>query len=236
MKNILKSIFNFFKTPPEIKYAGKSIYDIQIDIRSQKKYSLEELLDSLKEIENIPSEEKLSQENILNIFFESENMPSLCFSSYIVTKLENIDKEKVVEKFIQFLNHENETLRRIAGRALLKVEDIKGLNAVIGGHNHGHAVRTEASWVIAKMDDGTKAKEAIPGLIKLIEYKKINYRSHWAAVSALANIGEPAKEILLKNLDSKDKSLRYYSAMALSELKPEPIMNSKIKYIRDNDL
>lgn len=235
MKNILKSIFDFFKTPPEIEYAGKSLYDIQIDIRSRKKYSLEELLDSLKEIEKTPSEGKLPKEKILNIFFESENVPSLCFTSYIVTKLEKIDKEKVVERLIQLLNHEDETLRRIAGRALLKIGDIKGLNAVIGGNYHGHAIRTEASWVIAKME-GEEIKEALPSLLKLLEYKDINYRSHMAAASALANIGEPAKEILLENLNSEDKNVRFYSALALSELKPKPISNSKIKYILEKDM
>ena len=233
MKNILKAIQNYFQNPLAIQYAGKSIIDIQLDFRNKESITLEDLLQSLKEIERLPSDTELTSDDIHSILLNSEHLPSLCFSCYIITKYKDVEEQKVVERLIQLLSHENESLRRISARALLNIGNIEGLNAVVQGNKHGHAIRTQASWAIAKLGKSTPA--TIPALLTLIKDKNINWRSHWAAAMALASIGEPAKEILLENLDSENKDMRYYSAVALSEMKPIPIMNQKIQFILEND-
>ncbi len=125
-----------------------------------------------------------------------------------------INKMKTCESgLIAALEDQSETVRRIAALALVDIDTIRGLAAVVAGNNHGHAVRTQAANRLQKR--GFEAAEAIPGLLALLRFRQINWRSHLAAVDALAAIGEPAIPFLVHALTNGEPQLRRYAGAVL---------------------
>jgi HEAT repeat protein len=118
------------------------------------------------------------------------------------------------------LQDESETIRRTAALALVELDTVDGLAAVVAGSRHGHAVRTEAAHRLRR--HGPKASEAIPGLVALLRYREINWRSHMAAAGALAAIGEAALPWLLHMFHHGEPHLRYEAASALKEMNRTP--------------
>jgi hypothetical protein len=231
MKHFIKQLIRYFTPkidPLNKKYGSRSTNEWHYDFRSVKKGTLDEIVDSIKSIEKILPEIELKEKDIIKLLLNSNSVPTLCLCCYAVTKVELISTE-VETKLINLLSYPDESVRRFSAMSLTKIGSIKALSAVVEGNNHGHAIRTEAAYKIAKI--GSQAVTAIPSLFKLLEYKKINWRTHFAAADALASIGNEAIEPLLKNLDSEDKNLRYYSAIALSSMKPKPITNPQINMI-----
>jgi HEAT repeat protein len=121
---------------------------------------------------------------------------------------------------IAALEDYSETVRRISALALLDVATIRGLSAVVAGSRHGHAVRTEAAHRLGKR--GAEAAAAIPGLLALLHYGDINWRSHMAAAYALAAIGAPALPYLFHALTCGDGYPSLYAAIALDSIGPPP--------------
>jgi HEAT repeat protein len=118
------------------------------------------------------------------------------------------------------LHDESETVRRSAALALLALDTVRGLAAVVAGSRHGHAVRTQAAHRLRGHGEG--AIEAVPGLLYLLRDPNINWRSHAAAAAALAAIGEPAIPALVQVFEYGEPRLRYFAAMALKELDKTP--------------
>ena len=118
------------------------------------------------------------------------------------------------------LQDESETVRRTVALALLALDTVRGLAAVVAGSQHGHAVRTDAADRLRQHGNG--AAEAISGLVCLLRYRDINWRSHMAAARALAAIGESALPWLLRLFGGDEPHLRYYAAMALKEMNKTP--------------
>src|SRR5437763_1603910 len=118
------------------------------------------------------------------------------------------------------LHDESETVRRTAALALVALDTVRGLAAVVAGSRHGHAVRTEAAHRLR--GHGEEAIDAIPGLLCLLRDPNINWRSHAAAAGALAAIGEPAIPALVHVFEHGEPRLRYFAAMALKEMNKTP--------------
>lgn len=118
------------------------------------------------------------------------------------------------------LHDESEIVRRSAALALVALDTVPGLAAVVAGSRHGHAVRTQAAHRLR--EHAEVATEAIPGLLCLLSDPNINWRSHAAAAGALAAIGETAIPVLVQVLEHGEPRLRYFAAMALKELNSTP--------------
>ena len=73
-----------------------------------------------------------------------------------------IKDEKIFNRLLILLNHEEELIRRISAILLTELGTAEALNVVVAGSKHGHAIRTEAAWKLKAM--GKKASAAIPGL------------------------------------------------------------------------
>lgn len=122
---------------------------------------------------------------------------------------------------IAALQDESELVRRTAAESLLALGSVRGLAAVVGGSRHGHAVRTHAAFKLAKMKPG-ETTEALPALMVLLQYPDINWRTHFAAVSALQTIGDAAIPALMHGLRRGSPLLRQYAAIALKEMGKTP--------------
>nr|WP_320016339.1 hypothetical protein [uncultured Desulfobacter sp.] len=109
-----------------------------------------------------------------------------------------------------------ESVRRAAAIALVKMDTISGLAAVVAGHRHGHGIRTQAAYRLA--EHGAAAADAIPALYALINYPDINWRSHMAANVALSAIGEKATPFLIHALQHGSDASKSESATALNQL------------------
>ena len=128
---------------------------------------------------------------------------------------------KAETALIAALQDESELVRRTAGESLLTLGSVRGLAAVVGGSRHGHAVRTRAAFKLAKMKPG-EAAEALPALMVLLQYHDINWRTHFAAVSALRTIGDAAIPSLVNGLQRGSPQVRQYAAIALKEMGKTP--------------
>jgi HEAT repeat protein len=124
------------------------------------------------------------------------------------------------------LHDESEIVRRSAALALVALDTVRGLSAVVAGSSHGHAVRTQAAHRLR--EHGKEATEAIPGLLCLLRDPNINWRSHAAAAGALAAIGESAIPALVQVFEHGEPRLRYFAAMALKELNRTPALLAAI--------
>jgi HEAT repeat protein len=122
---------------------------------------------------------------------------------------------------IAALQDESELVRRTAGESLLALGSVRGLAAVVAGPRHGHAVRTQAAFKLGKMKPG-EATEALPALMVLLQYPYINWRTHFAAVSALQTIGDAAIPALVNGLHRGSPQVRKYAAIALKEIGKTP--------------
>ncbi|PHS14835.1 MAG: hypothetical protein COA78_05485 [Blastopirellula sp.] len=116
---------------------------------------------------------------------------------------------------IAVLNDQLESVRRSAAIALLKMDTISGLAAVVAGHRHGHGIRTQAAYRLA--EHGPAAVDAIPSLFALINYSDINWRSHTAASIALSAIGANASPYLTHALIHGSAQSKHESAFAMRE-------------------
>ena len=114
------------------------------------------------------------------------------------------------------LEDESEAVRRTAAEALLELGSIRALAAVVAGSRHGHAVRTHAAFRLR--DIGPPAAPAVPALMTLLRYPDINWRSHAAALTALAAIGETAIPVLTRFVRNRDPHLQDYAAEVLKEI------------------
>lgn len=119
------------------------------------------------------------------------------------------------DALIAALLDESDTVRRTAARALLDLDTVRGLAAVVAGNRHGHGVRTLAAFRLKEL--GANATPAIPALFRLINYDDINWRSHGAAASALAAIGPNALPYLIHALRYGSRAGRSWAAIALNE-------------------
>jgi HEAT repeat protein len=124
------------------------------------------------------------------------------------------------------LHDESEIVRRSAALALVALDTVRGLSAVVAGSRHGHAVRTQAAHGLR--EHGEEATEAIPGLLCLLRDPNINWRSHAAAAGALAAIGESAIPGLVQVFEHGEPRLRCFVAMALKELNKTPALLAAI--------
>ena len=109
-----------------------------------------------------------------------------------------------------------ETVRRSAAIALVKMNTVAGLAAVVAGHRHGHGIRTQAAFALS--EHGPAALPAIPALFALINYDDINWRSHSAAGVALTAIGQDAVPYLVTAIRNGSVRARYESAVALKQI------------------
>lgn len=76
---------------------------------------------------------------------------------------------------------------------------------------------TRAKAAIALGARGVDAREAVPKLIKMLADPKPYVRNR--AVDALGKIGDPAVPVLIEaNTMSKDRGIRFFSAMALKKI------------------
>jgi HEAT repeat protein len=141
-----------------------------------------------------------------------------------------IDKrEDCVESMISGLNDESETVRRSAACGLVMIRAVRGLAAVVSGNRHGHGIRTRAAYIL--QDIGPSAEEAIPGLMALLNYSDINWRSHMAASLALAAIGTPAIPYLVHSLEFGPDHARIQAASVLEELGLAPDRREQIERV-----
>lgn len=124
------------------------------------------------------------------------------------------------------LHDESEIVRRSAALALVALDKVPGLSAVVAGSRHGHAVRTQAAHGLR--EHGELATEAIPALLSLLRDPNINWRSHAAAAGALASIGESAIPALVQVFEHGEPRLRYFVAVALKELNKTPALLAAI--------
>ncbi len=131
-----------------------------------------------------------------------------------------IEKRDCETSLLAALQDASETVRRTAALALVDLNTVRGLAAVVAGPHHGHAVRTLAAQQLRQ--HGAAALNAIPSLIALLRDPEINWRSHLAAVDALVEIGQPAVAWLVSGLRSGDVQLRRYSAVALKIINRTP--------------
>lgn len=123
--------------------------------------------------------------------------------------------EVSVAALIAALNDSEEYVRRCAAYALCAIQDLAGLSAVVAGAAHGHGVRSFAAQLIGEL--GPSAAPAIPALFSLLHYSEINWRSHWAAIEALARIGPAAVPALREALSDPDPEVRRFADIALRE-------------------
>jgi HEAT repeat protein len=138
-----------------------------------------------------------------------------------------VDKHTACEgALLAALHGESETVRRTVALALVALDTVRGLAAVVAGSRHGHGVRTEAAHRLRAHGPG--AAEAIPGLLKLLSYRDINWRSHAAAAGALTAIGESAIPWLRQVFESGEAHIRYYAAMALKDMNKTPELLASI--------
>ena len=103
---------------------------------------------------------------------------------------------------IAALQDESDLVRRTAAESLLVLGSVRGLAAVVAGSRHGHGVRTKAALKLAKMNSG-EAVEAVPALMVLLQYPRINWRTHFIATDALAAIGDAAIPSLVERVASR---------------------------------
>ncbi|OJJ15821.1 hypothetical protein BKI52_36495 [marine bacterium AO1-C] len=234
MKKLLSYLQRFFRGDSEGLYNDPILQELYRDLVGyHTEPGLEELLKSFKKAEGIDFESQLDKQRILEIFLNTKVTITLLLGTKIVTKLGAVP-QNVLRHLILLLEHPNEGIRRSAAQSLYDIGSIEALSAVIAGNNHGRGIRTAACWKLNEF--GKAAAPAIPSLFALLRYKDINWRSHWAAAEVLGSIGEIAKPLLIENLDSTDIYLQYYSALALSLLKPTPYLTPEIeKIISDND-
>ncbi|HYT91696.1 MAG TPA: HEAT repeat domain-containing protein [Gemmataceae bacterium] len=128
--------------------------------------------------------------------------------------------ERYETSLLAALQDESETVRRTAAVALLDLNTVRGLAAVVGSSQHGHRVRMDAAHRLRQY--GPAAAEAIPALAALLRDQESNWRSHCAAAGALAAVGEAAIPWLLQLLAVGKAGPRYYAAMALKEMNKTP--------------
>lgn len=225
-------ILSFFKSliirPSKIKYAGKTLSEWHTCFIHENEVSRAELIEALKQSADIENETNLCELDVIDIFFKTEKVAPICLSIFTLSKF-NTCTEHIIIRLTKLLVHKNELVRRYSALFLYHIGTVESLSLVVKGYKHGHGIRTRAAQKLERM--GPDAHKAIPALIELIKYKNINWRSHFAAADALASIGPSAIEILLECIESDDSDLQYYSAVALSNMKPEPYINPKIKLI-----
>lgn len=231
MKKIVQQIKKHLGFKSQLKYGGMTIDEWHYHYRRDRKLDEKQLLLGIKEALGYESE--ISIEDVPQLYFKTQSLPVLCLCACIFT-LEETVSDNIIKKLIESLKHREETVRRFSAIALTEINKVSTLSAVVAGNSHGHAIRTEAAWRLKKF--GPQAREAISSLISLIEYPKINWRSHYAASEALSNIGEDAKDELLKRLDSSSKSVRYYCALALEQMNNTKLHQKKIENILKNDV
>jgi len=130
----------------------------------------------------------------------------------------------------------SEAVRRTAASALLDLDTIRGLAAIVAGDRHGHGIRTRAAYRLQQY--GPNAAPAIPSLFRLIDYSNINWRSHMAAAIALAAIGDSALPYLIHAVRSGSPSGKDWATSSLhqrgdySDL-PEDVVGILKKYAAD---
>jgi len=222
-------LFNFIKKTKQ-KYIDKKNRDelskIYSDYRYANALSTKSLINALKKSENI--NEEIENGEIVKIFTTSENIMSLGLSIYLISRLK-IQDEKICNSLLSLLEHEDELVRRISAILLTELGTVESLNAVVAGSRHGHSIRTQAAWKLKEM--GTKASAAIPGLIALLRYKKINCRTHAAAQCALSEMGEDAKNTLINLINDEDKTMREHAATTLKMMNPSKEIQEKINKV-----
>lgn len=211
-----------------VKKNRNELLKICYDYRHRNEISTKNLIDALKKSENKDANEKLGKDKIVRILITAENIVSIGLSIYLVSRLE-IKDEKINNRLLILLNHEDELVRRISARLLTEIGTVQTLNAVVAGNKHGHAIRTQAAAELREM--GEKASAAIPGLIALLRYKEIGWKSHFVAQCALSEMGEDAKIILLDLIDDQDKTMREHAATTLEMMNPSEEIQKKISNI-----
>jgi len=122
---------------------------------------------------------------------------------------------------IAALQDESDLVRRTAAESLLALGSVRGLAAVVAGSRHGHGVRTQAALKLREMKPG-EAAEAVPALMVLLQYPRINWRTHFIATDALAAIGEAAIPSLVNALRRGSPHVRRYGAFTLDEMGKTP--------------
>jgi len=226
--------FNPFKRKP--KYARRNIGEWYGTFRYHFNTSygpdLSEVKLAIAQSEKLKNNPSLTRIEIEKLLLTTKSISTLCLCIYSTAFYETHSSE-VTNKLIDLLKDEDELVRRFSAEGLLQIGSVEALSAVVGGNNHGCAVRTKAAWTLEKL--GENAIDATHSLLTLIKDQDINWRSHFAAAHALASLGPEVKEILLTNLQSEDQNLRYYSAYALSILKPKPVFNNQIAEILEKD-
>lgn len=225
----LKGYLWFWKDPlARPCYKTRSIIDWYSDYRTIKQGTLEELLEGIRRAEALPPDQELTTADLTELLVHSTFIPTWCLCIYALSKI-GAKGTVIEERLLVLLMEEEELVRRFAAIGLTKIGTVRALSAVVGKHGHGHAIRTTAAHQLAEL--GPTAEAAIPALLALIAYKKINWRSHYAAATALAKIGSAAVPHLLKEIEQEDKHRRYCAAVALSSLEPTPITNPLIEAI-----
>ena len=225
----LKGYLWFWKDPlSKPGYKTRSIADWYSDYDSIKQGTLEELLEGIRIAERLPPNQELTTADLTELLVHSTAAPTWCLCIYALSKI-GAKGTVIEERLLVLLKEEEELVRRFAALALTDIGTVSALSAVVEKQGHGHAIRTTAAHQLAEL--GPAAEAAIPALLALIAYKKINWRSHYAASRALAKIGAAAVPILLKEVEQEDKQRRYYAAVALSSMEPTPIMNPMLEAI-----
>jgi HEAT repeat protein len=120
------------------------------------------------------------------------------------------------EALIAALQDESEEVRRTAAASLVRIGSVRGFAAVAAGSRHGCAVRTEAARQLGRLKEG--ARDAVPALMTLLQYPRINWRTHYIAADALAAIGNAAVPSLLRGVSHGTPMVQYYAATALQEI------------------
>ncbi len=188
------------------------ILRIYYDYRTSKELATSHLVKALKQFEGKDFKKNISKDEILHLFFSTEKEGAIVICIYLISRL-SIKDEKIGQRLLILLHHTDEVVRRTAAILLTELGTVEGLNAVVAGNRHGHAIRTAAAWKLKEM--GAEGIAAIPGLIALLRDKQINWRSHAAAQYALSEMGEEAKIVLMKLLDDEDEAMREHAAIIL---------------------
>lgn len=224
----LQSIQNFYQKFYPPKYAGMDLNEWHYNFRTVKNIDLPKIFQAIQDVEQITIQDSNQLFDLITIHQRSKKVISICLCCYAFSKFKN-PPPSAISKMIADLSHPNEKVRRFSAIALTEISTLDTLIPVVNSNTHSKGVRTLATSKL--MEFGAQAEMAIPALFNLIEDSQINYRSHFMAAEVLANIGEAAKESLIANLNHKNENLKYYSAHALSILKPQPYLNSTIKKI-----
>lgn len=227
----MKKSYNFIdklKQKSKIKKDRNELSKIYSDYRYTNEIPTIKLIDALKKSENKEANEEIEEDAIVKILITTEKIVSIGLCIYLASRLK-IKNKKIPNRLLILLKHQDELIRRISARLLTELGTVETLNAVVAGNNHGRGIRTEAAWKLKEM--GKKATAAIPGLIALLRYKEINWRTHVAAQSALSEMGEDSKNVLINLLNDEDRTIQEHAAITLNMMNTSEEIQKRIDNI-----